>query len=144
MRGLRSRDLDRIVVDTNVFVSAIALSRSVPRQAVNRMLDSGVLLFSDATMTELVEVLRRPKFDRYVSAEDRAIFLGQLRTVAEFVPIIQVVRECRYSKDDKFLEVALNGRADVIITGDADLLGMHPWREVAVLSPVHFLGNVKS
>ena len=43
MRGLRGRDLDRIVVDTNVFVSAIALSRSVPRQAVNRMLDSGVL-----------------------------------------------------------------------------------------------------
>jgi len=59
------------------------------------------------------------------------------------VPIIQLIRECRDPKDDKFLELALNGRADVIITGDADLLRMHPWREIAVLSPAH-LGKVKS
>jgi len=53
--------------------------------------------------------------------------------------LAQVVRECRDPKDDKFLEVALNGRADVIVTGDADLLGMHPWREIAILSPVDYL-----
>jgi predicted nucleic acid-binding protein len=35
--------------------------------------------------------------------------------------------------------VALNGRADVIITGDSDLLGMHPWRDIAILSPTEFL-----
>jgi putative PIN family toxin of toxin-antitoxin system len=139
MPSLLARDLDRIVVDTNVFVSAIALPRSVPRQAVNRMLDSDVLLFSEATMTELVEVLRRPKFDHYVSPQDRAIFLGQLGTVAEFVPIIQLVRECRDPKDDNFLEVALNGRADVIITGDADLLRMHSWREVEIVTPANYL-----
>jgi uncharacterized protein len=139
MPRLHRRDPDRIVVDTNVFVSAIALPRSVPRQAVNGMLDTGVLLFSEATMTELVEVLRRPKFDHYVSPEDRAIFLGQLGTAAEFVPIIQLVRECRDPKDDKFLEVALNGRAEVIITGDVDLLGMHPWRGIEILSPVDYL-----
>jgi uncharacterized protein len=139
MPSLHSRDLDRIVVDTNVFVSAIALPRSVPRQAVNRMLDSDVLLFSEATMTELVEVLRRPKFDHYVSPEERAIFLGQLGAAAEFVHIIQLVRECRDPKDDKFLEVALNGRADVIITGDAHLLGMHPWREIAIMPPANYL-----
>lgn len=45
------------------------------------------------------------------------------------------VRECRDPKDDKCLEVGLNGRADVIVTGDADLLGMHPWRGIAILSP---------
>lgn len=139
MPGLHSRDLDRIFVDTNVFVSAIALPRSVPRQAVNRILDSDVLLFSKATITELVEVLCRPKFDHYVSPEDRAIFLGQLRTVAEFVPIIQLVRECRDPKDDKFLEVALSGRADVIVTGDVDLLRMHPWREISILAPSGYL-----
>jgi putative PIN family toxin of toxin-antitoxin system len=141
MPRLHRRDPDRIVVDTNVFVSAIALPRSVPRQAVNRMLDSDVLLFSEATMTELVEVLHRPKLDHYVSPEDRAIFLGQLGTAAEFVPIIQLVRECRDPKDDKFLEVALNGRADVIVTGDADLLRMHPRREIAIMSPANYLSR---
>jgi putative PIN family toxin of toxin-antitoxin system len=137
-------DFDRIVVDTNVFVSALIILGSVPSQAVGKALDSGIILFSEATMTELAEVLSRPKFSRYVSVERRASLLGQLASVAEFVPVIRLVRECRDPKDDKFLEVALNGRADLIIAGDADLLRMHPWRGIAVLSPVHFLGKVKS
>jgi putative PIN family toxin of toxin-antitoxin system len=129
----------RCVIDTNVFVSAAVFSPSVPRQAVSKALRGGLLLFSEYTMDELKEVLFRSKFDRYVSRNERKLFLAQLGTVAEFVPIIQVVRECRDPKDDKFLEVALNGRADVIITGDADLLGMHPWRGIAILSPFRHL-----
>jgi predicted nucleic acid-binding protein len=39
------------------------------------------------------------------------------------------------------LELALNGRADVIITGDADSVAMHPWREIAILSPTKFLNE---
>lgn len=76
----------------------------------------------------------RPKFDRYVSLEDRKGFIERSTQIAEIVPIMQVVRECRGRKDNKFLEVALNGRADVIITGDKDLLAMHPWREIEILS----------
>lgn len=134
----------RCVVDTNVFVSASAFPISVPRKAVRRSLREGVLLFSQATLDELRDVLSRPKFDRYVDRADRALLLAQLEKVAIIVPIIQLVRQCRDPKDDKFLEVALNGRADVIITGDADLLAMNPWRGVAILSPSHFLGKVKS
>ena len=85
------------------------------------------------------EVLARQKLDRYVTLEERRQFLRQLARIAEFVPIIHVVRECRDPKDDKFLEVALNRRADVIMTGDADLLALHPWRDVDVLTPAHYL-----
>jgi putative PIN family toxin of toxin-antitoxin system len=129
----------RCVIDTNVFVSAAVFSHSVPRQAVSKALRGGLLLFSEYTMDELKEVLFRSKFDRYVSREARALFLAQLGSVAEFVPIIQLVRECRDPQDDKFLEIALNGRADVIVTGDADLLGMHRWRDVEILSPADYL-----
>jgi uncharacterized protein len=128
----------RCVIDTNVFVSAIVFPSSIPRQCVDRTLDQDLLLFSDATMSELQEVLSRSKFDRYVSRE-RRLFLAQLASVAEVVPIIQLARECRDPKDDKFLEVALNGRADVIITGDEDLLELHPWRDVTILSPAAYL-----
>ena len=86
-------------------------------------------------MAELREVLFRPKFDRYVDREERLRFLAELGSAAEVVPIIQVIRECRDPKDDRFLEVALNGEADTIITGDADLLGMSPWRGIEILSP---------
>lgn len=90
-------------------------------------------------MRELTEVLSRSKFDSFVSRAERELFLAQIESTAELVPIIQLVRECRDPKDDKFLEVALNGRADVIVTGDADLLGMHPWRGIAILSPAEYL-----
>jgi len=129
----------RCVVDTNVLGSAVLFSRSVPRQAVERVLRENLLLFSDSTLDELKDVLFRSKFDRYVSREERASFLAQLSATAEFVSIIQLVRECRDPKDDKFLEVALNGRADLIITGDADLLAMHPWRGIQILSPTDHL-----
>jgi uncharacterized protein len=129
----------RCVIDTNVFVSAAVFSPSVPRQAVSKALKDDLLLFSEYTMDELKEVLFRSKFDRYVSRKERILFLAQLGRVAEFVPVIQLLRECRDSKDDKFLEVALNGRADLIITGDADLLALHPWRDIAILSPTEYL-----
>ncbi len=131
----------RCVIDTNVFVSAAVFSNSVPRQAVSKAVRGDLLLFSEYTMDELKAVLFRSKFDHYVSRKERILFLAQLGSVAEFVPIIQLVRACRDAGDDKFLEVALNGRADVIITGDADLLRMHPWRGVAILSPAGYLNS---
>lgn len=129
----------RCVIDTNVLVSAAAFSISVQRQAMTKVLKQGVLLFSEATADELKEVLFRAKFDRYISREDRALFLTQIQSVAEFVSVIQLVRECNDPKDDKFLEVALNGRADLIIAGDTHLLRMHPWREIAILPPSEYL-----
>lgn len=90
-------------------------------------------------MYELAEVLARNKFDRYITVENRRKFLRQLRSRTESVPIIQLVRECRDPEDDKILEVALNGRADVIITGDEDLLALHPWREIAIVTPAEYL-----
>lgn len=129
----------RCVVDTNVLVSAVLFPLSVPRRAADKALDNDVLLFSEATTDELKEVLFRPKFRRYVSREERVVFLAQLGTVAELIPIIQIVRECRDPRDDKFLEVALNGRADVIITGDGDLMALHPCRGVQILSPTAYL-----
>lgn len=132
-------DRHRIVVDTNVFVSALMLPNSIPRQVIDQALDNGVLLFSDATMDELAEVLWRPKFNSYISAEDRAILLAHLSSTAEFIPIVQLVRECRDLNDDKFLEVALNGKADLILSGDADLLALHPWRGIAIVTPLDYL-----
>jgi uncharacterized protein len=127
------------VVDTNVFVSAVIFPHSLPRQTVDHALDGGVVLLSKPTLDELREVLTRAQFDRYVDREEREWFLAEIESVATLVPIIQVVRECRDPRDDKFLEVALNGGADVIVTGDADLLAMHPWREIAILSPADCL-----
>jgi len=130
---------ERVVVDTNVFVSGLLRISSVPGRAASQAMDESVLLVSQATMSELADVLAQAKFDRYVSLEQRLQFISLVANKAEFVPIIHPVRECRDSKDDKFLEVALNGRADMIISGDVDLRAMHPWRGIEILAPAEYL-----
>lgn len=131
--------LSRVVVDTNILVSQLILPDSVPAQVLAQIEMRSVLLFSESTMYELADVLSRTKFDRYVSREARKGFIQRIGRIAEFVPIIQTVRECRDPKDDRILEVAWNGPAKTIITGDADLLGMRPWRGIAILSPADYL-----
>ena len=135
------RTRQRIVIDTNALVSRLLLPSSIPGQAVRKAVDNNILLVSEATMNELADVLARPKFDRYISLEDRQQFLRLLGRLAELVPIVYPIRECRDAKDDKFLELALNGKADLILTGDADLLTLNPWREIAIVSPVQYLGR---
>lgn len=134
---MRSRE--RIVADSNCLISRFLLPDPIPGEAVRKAVGVGLLLVSEVTMEELADVLARAKFDRYVSIEDRKRFLRLLGRVAELVPIVYPVRECRDPADDKFLEVALNGRAAVILTGDDDLLALHPWRNVEILSPRDYL-----
>ena len=133
------RRRERVVVDTNCLVSRLLLAESSAARAVRKAVDSSLLLASEATMEELAEVLARSRFDRYVSVADRQQFLRLLGRIAEFVPIIYAVRECRDPKDDRFLEVALNGRADVILSGDRDLLTLDPWRGIEILAPRDYL-----
>ena len=92
-------------------------------------------------MLELVDVLARPKFDRYISVEERQGFLLQIGNVAELVSIWRPIRACRDPRDDKFLELAVNGTADTILTGDADLLALHPFYKIDILTPAEWLGS---
>jgi uncharacterized protein len=130
---------ERVVVDTNVFVSRLLRFDSVPGRAVEKAIHHAIVLVSQPTMSELADVLAQAKFDRYVTIEQRLQFIRLIAHTAQFVPVVHSIRECRDPKDDKFLEVALNGRADVIITGDADLLGMQPWRGIPILCPADYL-----
>ena len=59
----------------------------------------------------------------------------------ETVSIAYPIRACRNPRDDKFLEVAVHGRADMIMTGDADLLALNPFRGIAILTPAEYLGR---
>ncbi|HTR67008.1 MAG TPA: putative toxin-antitoxin system toxin component, PIN family [Terriglobales bacterium] len=128
-----------IVIDTNVLISRLLLPQSMPAQAVRKATQEGKLLVSEDTMNELADVLSRRKLDPYVSLEERKQFLRDLASIVEFVPIIRIVHECRDPRDDKFLEVALNGKADFILTGDADLLAIHPWQGVEIVNPAEYL-----
>lgn len=132
----------RVVVDTHVLISGLLLAESVSGQAVRRIVDAGQLLVSDAVLEELAEVLSRPKFDRYIDVEDKQTSFLMLGRVAEKVPIVYPIRACRDPKDDKFLELAVNGTANVIVTGEKDLLALNPFQRIPIITPAQYLeGN---
>ena len=130
---------ERIVADTNVLISRLLLPNSVSGRAIRRAVDAAQLMVSEATLAELADVAGRAKFDPYVSIADRQAFIRLLGGIAELVPIVRTVRACRDPGDDKFLEVAVNGRADLVITGDRDLLALDPFMGVSILTPAAYL-----
>ena len=129
----------RVVLDTNAVVSAALFSPSRPRQVIAYVTARGTILISFAVLDELEAVMRRPRFDRYASAEERINFLDDLIERAEPVEITHRITACRDPKDDKFLELAVSGNASHIISGDRDLLALHPFRHIPILTPAAFL-----
>jgi putative PIN family toxin of toxin-antitoxin system len=87
----------------------------------------------------LSEVLGREKFDAYVGIQDRKEFLRLLGRIVEMVPILHAIHDCRDVRDKHILEVAVNGQAQVIVTGDKDLLVLNPFRGIPIMRPASFL-----
>ena len=97
------------------------------------------LLASGETLAEFREVLLRDKFDRDVDRAFREGLVQEYERLCTLVPIPTHICACRDPRDDKFLEVAVHGRADAIVTGDADLLALNPFRGIAILTPASYL-----
>lgn len=132
----------RVVLDTNVLVSALVFGgeswRSLRQTWQERRIQP---LISHATTDELVRVLMYPKF-RLVP-EDRDALLAEYLPYAEVVdvgPIQQSMLRVRDPEDRMFLEVAVAGKADVLISGDEDLLVLRTApASVRILSPAEFM-----
>lgn len=131
----------RVVLDTNVFISAALKQDSVPALVVLGAEKSHVVLKSIPTERQLFDVLARPYFAPLIDVKARAWLRG-IMAGAELVGIVKRIAACRDRTDDKFLELAVSGRADVIVSGDADLLDLHPFRGVPIVMPAEFLHSV--
>ena len=129
----------RFVFDTNVVVSALLLTGSIPRQAFDKALNQGTILISVPVILELADVLSRKKLNKYLREDERMRFLVGLLKETELIDTVAPIAICRDPKDDKFLELAVDGNADYIVTGDADLLVLHPFRGIQILTPRDFL-----
>ena len=129
----------RYVLDTNALISAYLFPGSNPGQVLDLILGRHVLLMSLELATELTAVLRRDKFDRYLSRKRRdELLAGTLRESA-FVETTARITACRDPDDNRILELAVDGQASAIVTGDSDLLALHPFQGIAILNPQEFL-----
>jgi putative PIN family toxin of toxin-antitoxin system len=132
----------RVVFDTNTLISALLFEQSTPAQALVYASRQGEILLSASLANELNETLQRKKFERYVTPEQREEFLIALVQSATLVEVTDTISMCRDPKDNHILELAVSGKTDVIVTGDADLLVLHPFRGIAILNPQGFLKRV--
>jgi putative PIN family toxin of toxin-antitoxin system len=131
--------LQFVILDTNVVISALLVPHGLPGRVFAEIEDRRSLLASEATLAELHEVLHRPKFDKMISDAVRKAFLKRYRDASKVIAISSSIRACRDPRDDKFLELAVDGGAEFIVSGDADLLALNPFSDVRIVAPRAFL-----
>ncbi|AKV66330.1 hypothetical protein VL20_1149 [Microcystis panniformis FACHB-1757] len=125
----------RFVIDTNIIISSVLSPKSKPNTAFKKAQQLGIIIVSSATWQELESVLSRPKFGRYISLEERQQFLLDFSETVEFILNMEFRTDiCRDTKDNKYLELAVNGQAESIITGDQDLLILHPFLSINIVT----------
>jgi putative PIN family toxin of toxin-antitoxin system len=129
----------RVAPDTNVLISSILRPSSVPARALAYAIEHEILITSVSALAELAEVLKRPKFAGTVSLSEVEHQVSRFTSIFRIVEIVSNVPDCRDPKDDKFLDIALNGKADILLTGDEDLLCLHPWRGISILKCAEYL-----
>jgi uncharacterized protein len=132
----------RVVIDTSSLISALLKPLSIPAQTLAFLGSHCDLMASVETLAELENVLGRSYLDRYRSLEERADFLEKYREMVQVIDVLEEVQDCRAPKDDKFLSLALAAKVDLIVSSDADLQVLNPYRGIPVLSPVQVMALV--
>jgi putative PIN family toxin of toxin-antitoxin system len=133
-----------IIFDTNALISALMYPESVSAQALIVGVGHFQLAASDSTWAELEAVSSRKKFTKYWAAQDRLLFLAQLAAMTNFYDVITAVTDCVDAADNKFLELAIDAKARVIVSGDQHLRSMHPFQGISIISPSVFLSIINT
>lgn len=128
-----------VVLDTSTLVSAIGWKASKPRKILDKCLRKElILLTSPKCLEELKDVLFRKKFD-FISKDTKEELLLLLSDIAEIVIPKTRINICRDKKDNKFIELALYGKANYIVSSDDDLLALKMVNNIEIINPSKFL-----
>lgn len=130
----------RVLIDTNVYISAL-LFGGVPRAAIEAAEDNGETVSFSYIRQELAAVLSSPKFGwtaEHIGAACDALFAH-----TRMIEPQRIVRIARDHKDDPILACAVAANADAILTGDKDLLVLHPYKGMCILTPREFLETLR-
>jgi uncharacterized protein len=131
--------IDLFVMDTSALISAHLSPQSVNREAYDLACNKGVLAFSKATFHEFALTFTKEKFERYQSLEERLKMISLAEQRGQLFEVSIKLKVCRDPTDDMFLELAMTSEASAIITRDPDLLVLHPFEQIPILSPSDFL-----
>jgi putative PIN family toxin of toxin-antitoxin system len=137
----------RVVIDTNVWISAALVPTGTPAGLVQQVLAHGVPVLTPQTFEELRTRLHKPKFDRYISLEQRHALLRDLQACALWVEVPKAISQQTFSRDpddDAFVRAALAGQAHWLVTADADLLSVTQTLPFTIATPTDRLERLLS
>lgn len=133
--------MPKIVFDASSLVGALLKEGSVPERALLLARSRAVVCLSTSVEDEVRAVFARPKFSKYLASDRGARILALLCTAAERCEPTVTVSDCRDHKDNKYLELALAAGADTIVSSDGDLLVLHPWRSIHIITPAEYVSR---
>lgn len=128
-----------IVIDTNVLISAGLLPQSKTAQVLALAVAHFVIAQNQDTWHELETRIARPKFDRYFGESGRLRHLVKIAQSSQFFDVSAKASVSRDVTDDKFIALALDARARILISGDLDLKIVQTYEGIEILSPAQFL-----
>ncbi len=139
---MKAESLPRVVLDTNVWISAALAPRGAPSGVVRRALAQASVVMTAPLAAELESRLWKPKFDRYLNLETRRALLHDIRAIALWVEVPPALAQRSFSRDpqdDMFIHAALAAQAHLVISGDQDLLVLSGTLPLSILSPAEAL-----
>ena len=128
----------KVVIDTNVWISGLLTRTGTAALLARHVVQNGQAVFTVQTFAELKDRVWRPKFDRYVTMEQRKKLLSDIESSALWVEVqlaITATTFCRDVADDMFIHAAHAAQSIWLVTGDDDLLCLHPLGSLQILSP---------
>ena len=135
----------RAVIDTGVLISALIRRQGTTGDVLRALRDGHfTAIYSTEMIVEIIEVLGRPSFRTkyHIEPDDITGLINLIRLRGELVTPVRRVTACRDPNDDRFLEAALAGNADCVVSGDADLLELTPFENIPILRPAEFLAGL--
>ena len=126
-------DSKKVILDTNLWISFL-VSRKL--DFIDELILNGkiTLLFSTELIEEFINVTSRHKFKKYFSKEDIRKLLSIFNTYGQLIRISSSIAICRDFKDNFLLNLAVDGNADFLVTGDDDLLSMEEIESIPIIT----------
>jgi uncharacterized protein len=130
----------RVIVDTNLWISYLISNNFFQ---LDKIINSRycIIIFSQELLDEFVEVSSRPKFMKYFLKSSLEKILENIEEFAEFIQVHSKVEFLNDSKDDFLLSLAIDGKADYLITGDKELLEVKKYGDTEMISIADFIAK---
>jgi putative PIN family toxin of toxin-antitoxin system len=139
---MASKNAIRVIVDTILWISWL-ISRDLKKLDKIFLDKKTKLIFSLELLEEFIEVANRPKLRKYFKKEDLEVLIGLIDEKAEFISVKSNLDLCRDPKDNFLLSLAIDSKANYLLTGDNDLLELKTLKQTQIITIADFIQRLK-